>query len=255
MAFLCRNLGDLLASNNLLTILWWGDHFMSNVEKNFSRLGFEVSRGAKLPHFTNLYQGAGKRIFDIVFVLIAIPFLAPLMIGLVIFLHFSGGQPFFGHTRIGHNGKAFKCWKFRSMVTNGDALLAHTLATDPEARAQWKCSRKLESDPRVTRIGHFLRRSSIDELPQLWNVLKGEMSIVGPRPIPEDELKLYGPHMVDYVKLRPGLTGLWQVNGRGKVDFQTRVKMDVRYKNSLCFWNDFKIIVGTVGAVVGQTGR
>jgi Undecaprenyl-phosphate galactose phosphotransferase WbaP len=166
----------------------------------------------------------------------------------------DGGQPFFGHMRVGHNGKPFKCYKFRSMVVNAEQVLEHLLANDPVARAEWALNFKLKNDPRVSKLGEFLRRSSLDELPQLWNVFKGDMSLVGPRPVIEAELERYGDDVGYYLMTRPGITGLWQVSGRNDVDYATRVYLDSWYVKNWSLWNDIAILFKTISVVRRRSG-
>ena len=154
-----------------------------------------------------------KRLFDVVAASALIVFLAPLMLAIAIALGVSGGSVLFSHTRVGRGGQLFQCLKFRSMVPDSAEVLARLLANDPKARHEWQQSYKLKNDPRITAFGHFLRKSSLDELPQLFNVLRGDMSLVGPRPVVPDELERYGDAKVYYLEVRPGLTGLWQISG------------------------------------------
>jgi len=194
--------------------------------------------------------GALCRAFDIVIALAVILFTAPLliMIALGVKLH-DGGPALFGHERIGMGGRTFRCMKFRSMVTDAEARLAALLAVDPQARADWAKDFKLKRDPRITPLGDFLRRSSLDELPQLFNVLRGDMSIVGPRPIVRSEAVRYGARFESYCTVRPGITGLWQVSGRNDVSYRRRVAMDAVYARSKCLSWDVKILLLTVPAV------
>lgn len=166
----------------------------------------------------------------------------------------DGGPAFFGHTRLGQNGKPFKCWKFRSMDINSAQILADLLARDPEAKAEWDKDFKLRNDPRITKIGHFIRKTSIDELPQLYNVLKGEMSLVGPRPIVNDEVHYYGDHIHDYYAVKPGITGLWQVSGRNDVTYDERVALDSHYVKQWSFWKDVSILFKTIGVILHRKG-
>lgn len=166
----------------------------------------------------------------------------------------DGGPVFFGHTRLGKDGKSFKCWKFRSMDINSAQILADLLARDPVAKAEWDKDFKLRKDPRITKIGHLIRKTSIDELPQLYNVLKGEMSLVGPRPIVDAEVHYYGDHIGDYFAMKPGITGLWQVSGRNDVEYDQRVNLDKHYVNHWSFWNDIVILFKTVGVILFRKG-
>ncbi|HBQ2175900.1 TPA: sugar transferase, partial [Klebsiella pneumoniae] len=156
--------------------------------------------------------------------------------------------------RVGKNGHKFKCLKFRSMVINSQEVLSKLLENDPVARVEWDTTFKLKNDPRVTPIGRFLRRTSLDELPQLFNVLRGEMSLVGPRPIITDELARYNDEVAYYLLSKPGMTGLWQVSGRSDVDYDTRVYLDAWYVKNWSMWNDIAILFKTVGVVLKRDG-
>lgn len=203
------------------------------------------------------YEAFGKRAFDLCLAVALTPIVAPVVLMLAFAVWASdGGRPFFGHRRIGRSGRVFLCWKLRSMVPDAEARLAGHLSADPEAAAEWAVFHKLTDDPRVTRLGDFLRRTSLDELPQLWNVLRGDMSFVGPRPVTRDELDdHYGAARAVYNALRPGITGLWQVSGRNDLDYAERVSLDVRYAASIAFVRDVWIILCTAGVIVRPTGR
>ncbi|WP_017326171.1 undecaprenyl-phosphate galactose phosphotransferase WbaP [Synechococcus sp. PCC 7336] len=166
----------------------------------------------------------------------------------------SAGPIFYGHTRIGREGRKFKAWKFRSMHTNGDRILENYLERYPEMRAMWEGERKLKYDPRVTRVGRWLRRTSLDELPQLWNVLRGEMSLVGPRPIIDEEVVLYGDRIQLYLKVLPGISGLWQVSGRSDTTYAQRVKLDEYYVRNWSVWLDIYILAKTIWVAVLAKG-
>jgi Undecaprenyl-phosphate galactose phosphotransferase WbaP len=166
----------------------------------------------------------------------------------------SRGPVFFGHERIGRYGHRFKALKFRTMVTNGDAVLAAHLAENPEARDQWRRDHKLKHDPRITPIGRILRKTSLDELPQLWNVLRGEMSLIGPRPIVHEEISNYGDDFDVYLQALPGITGLWQVSGRNDISYRQRVSLDVEYVVTWSIWLDALILLRTAFVVVCQRG-
>lgn len=195
-----------------------------------------------------------KRSFDIIVAsLIAILF-SPLLVLLALWVKQDGGNAIYGHTRIGRDGKAFSCLKFRSMVPNSQEVLTELLATNEQAREEWEKDFKLRNDPRITRIGHILRKSSLDELPQLWNVLVGEMSLVGPRPVPLEELERYGTNKDYYLMAKPGMTGLWQVSGRNNVDYGTRVYFDAWYVKNWSLWNDIVIMFKTIEIVLGRHG-
>jgi len=192
---------------------------------------------------------------DVAIVLCALLFLLPLLavIALAIVAQ-DGGPVLFAHRRIGRNGRPFYCVKFRSMAIGAESRLAALLASDPAARAEWARDHKLRRDPRVTRLGAFLRRSSLDELPQLFNVLWGEMSVVGPRPIVEAEICRYGRRFRNYCAVKPGITGLWQVSGRNDVNYRARVAMDCLYVKSKSPWLYVWIVVATVPAVIMRKG-
>jgi Undecaprenyl-phosphate galactose phosphotransferase WbaP len=197
---------------------------------------------------------AVKRVFDIVASMSAIVVLSPVLIVIATLVKLDGGPALYGHTRVGRHGKKFRCLKFRSMVVNSEQVLKDLLARDPEARAEWEREFKLKNDVRVTRIGRFLRRTSLDELPQFWNVLRGEMSFVGPRPIIDQELERYGEASKYYLMATPGITGLWQVSGRNDVDYATRVSLDVSYVENWTFRKDIGILFKTFFVVIRGTG-
>lgn len=194
-----------------------------------------------------------KRLFDIVVSLLFILLLSPLFIVLFLLIWISGGNVVYGHTRIGRNKEKFKCYKFRSMVNNADKVL-ESLLQDPNIRKEWDRDFKLKNDPRITFIGRFIRRYSLDELPQLFNVLIGQMSLVGPRPIVESELKYYGDDVDYYLMAKPGMTGLWQVSGRNDIDYEKRVYFDVWYVKNWSLWNDVAILFKTINVVLKRNG-
>lgn len=195
-----------------------------------------------------------KRAMDIIGSLAIIILLSPLLIYLYFSVKRDGGCAIYGHARIGRNGKKFKCLKFRSMVVNSKEVLEDLLRTDPEARAEWEKDFKLKNDPRITKIGAFIRKTSLDELPQLFNVLKGEMSLVGPRPVVADELERYQENVDYYLMAKPGMTGLWQVSGRNDVDYDTRVYFDSWYVKNWSLWNDIAILFKTISVVLKRDG-
>ena len=197
---------------------------------------------------------ASKRLFDIVGSAFLLLLLSPLFAYVAYKVSRDGGSAFFGHVRVGQDGRKFKCYKFRSMVANAQEVLKDLLERDPVARAEWEKDFKLKNDPRINQIGHFLRRTSLDELPQLWNVLKGEMSLVGPRPVVHAELERYGDDVVYYLMTKPGLTGLWQVSGRNDVDYATRVYFDTWYVKNWSLWTDIVILFKTISVVVARRG-
>ena len=197
----------------------------------------------------------GKPLFDKVFALAALLFLAPLLVIIAITLKLrEGGPMLFAHERVGRDGARFRCLKFRTMVPDAEARLAHILATDAAARAEWETTRKLADDPRVSCLGRFLRRTSLDELPQFVNVLRGDMSIVGPRPVVAEELPRYGDHVSAYLSVKPGITGLWQVSGRSDTTFDERVALDAHYVRNRSFGLDLQIIWRTALVLLSQKG-
>lgn len=195
-----------------------------------------------------------KRIFDIVGASIIIIILSPLLIYISLKVKKDGGPAIYGHKRVGKRGVPFNCLKFRSMVTNSKEVLENLLLNDPASKMEWDATFKLKNDPRVTKIGAFLRRTSLDELPQLFNVLKGEMSLVGPRPIIDEELERYNDEVEYYLLSKPGMTGLWQVSGRSDVDYETRVYLDTWYVKNWSMWNDLVILFKTVNVVLRRDG-
>jgi exopolysaccharide production protein ExoY len=195
------------------------------------------------------------RALDIGVALLALVVFGPLMLAIAASILISGGGPvLFVQSRIGRGGKAFRCFKFRTMHNNADALLADLLARDPHARAQWDRDCKLRHDPRIVGIGNILRRTSLDELPQIFNVLAGDMSIVGPRPVVVAETHRYGRYLTSYCAVRPGITGLWQISGRNTTTYRRRIACDVLYARSKSPLNDIRIIVKTVPVVLFARG-
>lgn len=200
-------------------------------------------------------RDAAKRVLDIGFAFVALIFFLPLFMLIPLLIKTtSPGPVLYGHKRIGRNGQHFQCFKFRTMVTNGDEVLAELLSRSEEAKLEWNASRKLKHDPRVTWVGHVLRKSSLDELPQFYNIICGDMSVVGPRPVIDDELRLYGEYADHYCSVRPGLTGLWQVSGRSDVSYEHRVRLDHAYVSSRTVIGDIVIIWKTIPAVICRRG-
>jgi undecaprenyl-phosphate galactose phosphotransferase len=195
-----------------------------------------------------------KRAFDVAAASAALLFLAPLMVVTAMLARRDGGPALYAHGRIGLHGRRFRCLKFRTMVSDADRVLQAHLAASPEAAEEWARDRKLRDDPRLTPLGRFLRKNSIDELPQLINVLKGEMSLVGPRPIVESEQAFYGDDLAFYIQVRPGITGLWQVSGRNNVCYARRVALDSWYVRNWSLWHDIAILCGTLPAVLRREG-
>ncbi|TCL07345.1 undecaprenyl-phosphate galactose phosphotransferase WbaP [Sodalis ligni] len=195
-----------------------------------------------------------KRSFDLLGSSLIMLFLSPVIVLLLYQVSRDGGSPIYGHERIGLNGKKFKCLKFRSMVLNSQEVLDELLANDPQARIEWEKDFKLKCDPRITKVGQFLRKTSLDELPQLWNVFRGDMSLVGPRPVVEKELERYAGDADYYLMAKPGMTGLWQVSGRNDVDYDVRVYFDAWYVKNWSLWNDIAILFKTINVVLRREG-
>lgn len=202
------------------------------------------------------YTAFGKRAADIILLVVMLPVILPTMALIALVIAASGVRPFYAQPRIGCDGAPFRCWKFRTMVADADAMLARILAESPALAAEWQHNQKLRCDPRVTRIGAFLRKTSLDELPQLWNVACGTMSIVGPRPFTPDQQDLYpgGRGASDYYRMRPGLTGLWQVSPRNRSTFAERAVYDSAYFAQIGLLMDLRIILRTVAVVLRGTG-
>lgn len=194
--------------------------------------------------------GVLKRAMDLVIAVTALIMASPVMIVVALILKMTGGSVVFSHSRVGFGGRPFNCHKFRSMVANANEVLKAHLEANPEAAAEWDKTHKLMDDPRVTFFGHMLRKSSLDELPQLFNIIRGDMSCVGPRPIVTEELKRYGDHVGEYLAARPGLTGLWQVTGRSSTDYDNRVALDSHYVRNWSPWLDISILAKTAVAVM-----
>ena len=253
-------------------------HVQQQLVQRFSIAGADASiapplkglplYGAELTHFfshevlllrvrNNLSRRASrfiKRTFDIVAASLLLLALAPLLLSVAWLVSRDGGPATFGHTRIGRHGKPFRCLKFRSMVIDAQARLSELLARDPEARAEWERDFKLKNDPRITPLGNFIRKTSLDELPQLINVLRGDMSLVGPRPVIADEVERYGEDKVFYLMARPGITGLWQISGRNDIDYDSRVALDCWYVRNWSLWYDIVILIKTIKVVLARDG-
>ena len=203
----------------------------------------------------SVYRRLGKRLFDVVVALILLPIVAGIILCLCLLVRRDGAAGLFAHQRVGQNGTVFTCWKIRTMVPDAQARLRALLASDPVAREEWERTQKLQNDPRTTGFGRFLRRTSLDELPQIWNVLRGDMSLVGPRPVTAPELDRYGSYRQIYLDLRPGVTGLWQVAGRSNGCYAERLAMDQRYAQSIGLFSDLRLIFRTAVVVIRPTGR
>lgn len=198
--------------------------------------------------------GTAKRVLDVVGAIVLAIVFSPLISAIVMLMPREGGSIIYKHRRIGRGGRAFECLKFRTMVPNADQVLRELLESDPAINAEWVRDHKLRSDPRVTRLGRFLRRTSLDELPQLWNVMRGEMSLVGPRPVVREELLRYGRNVRAYLSAKPGITGLWQVKGRNDTDYRRRVVLDTYYVRNQNLLLDLYILLKTTRVVLGGSG-
>lgn len=201
---------------------------------------------------SGFYRFFGKRAFDILFTILIAPAVLTLVGIIALVMKASGHAPFYTQDRIGRGGRVFKIYKIRTMVPNADAVLEEYLQRDAAARIEWDTTQKLKHDPRVTRMGAFCRKSSLDELPQFWNVFKGDMSLIGPRPMMVDQRDLYPG--TDYYELLPGITGSWQVSDRNESTFAQRAVYDAEYNQTLSFRNDIAIILRTVNVVLRCTG-
>lgn len=212
-----------------------------------------------VPHRVNVapsrrgaYRQVFKRMLDVTAILLSAPVVVPVVAVTAALVASDGGSPFYTQQRVGMGGKAFKIWKLRSMVCDADARMEAYLASDPAAREEWNTTQKLKADPRITKFGKFLRKCSLDELPQLWNVLVGDMSLVGPRPMMINQQHLYPGKA--YYALRPGITGYWQTSGRNDTSFESRADFDDAYEVEVSLMTDIKVLAATVGVVVKGTG-
>lgn len=211
-----------------------------------------VNQAVRAPKRPGLYRSFFKRALDILAVLAAAPFVVPLVLVLGLLIGRDGGPVFYCQNRIGRGGRVFRIWKLRSMMVDADAALEAHLAADPAARVEWNEHQKLKADPRITPVGRLIRKSSLDELPQLWNVLIGDMSLVGPRPMMPQQAPLYPGRA--YYRLRPGLTGFWQISDRNETSFAGRAAYDTQYARRLSFVTDIMVLFATVWVVLRGTG-
>ncbi len=228
--------------------------FLAKAETPGRYRAASLRRDRSLPSSLFRYQFV-KRVLDILFVILALPILLPaiFLVGLIVKLT-SPGPAFFSHRRICRDGAFFSMWKFRTMCVNSSDVLEQYLSKHPEARAEWAKSHKLRRDPRITPVGLFLRRFSLDELPQVWNVLRGDMSLVGPRPIVAAEVEKYADCFEFYCRVKPGVTGLWQVSGRSKLTYDERVALDRDYVLRWSLFADTKILLSTFKSVANRDG-
>ena len=224
-------------------------HFNSASQTGLST---SLNQDHVLPAPTGIYRNGAKRTIDILLIALTLPFVLPVLAIMAGFVMLDGHSPFYRQERVGRGGRHFSLLKIRTMVPNAKEKLEEYLASDPAARAEWDETQKLKSDPRITFAGRILRKTSLDELPQLWNVLKGDMSLIGPRPMMPEQRALYPGQA--YYELRPGITGSWQVSDRNEGSFAGRAKFDLDYYNSLSFVKDLSILLRTVAVVVRGTG-
>ncbi len=208
--------------------------------------GVEIKHNLLFP-----WARRAKRVLDLLLSTVGGLVISPLLLAIVVLVKLdSPGPVFYGHRRLAEGGKHFKCWKFRTMHTDSERLLDEFLQRNPDLQVEWEQNFKLRNDPRVTRVGRLLRKTSLDELPQLWNVLWGEMSLVGPRPIVDAEVSRYGTIYETYKRIRPGMSGFWQVSGRSDTDYAERVKLDAYYVHNWSVWLDLVILVRTIRCVI-----
>ena len=238
----------------------WGNKGAFRWRAADSRAARDADHVALKPGETKLiapapFGGRAKRGLDIFLALLLLPVVAILALPVALLIALEGGKPIYGHLRVGWNGQLFRCYKFRTMIADADAALGTLLGQNPEARQQWLERHKLENDPRVTRLGRLLRETNLDEIPQIWNVLRGEMSWVGPRPVVVEELSRYGAHLPAYLACRPGITGLWQVSRRSDTPYSKRVTLDVDYARRWSFTRDLVILFLTIPRILAPNGR
>ena len=212
--------------------------------------------GVEIKHnLLNPWSQRIKRVLDLFGVVVGGILISPLLLTVIVLIKLSSpGSAFYSQQRVGSGGQHFRCWKFRTMHADAEGSLTNLLQSDTELRSEWERVQKLRDDPRASHVGRFLRRTSLDELPQLWNVLRGEMSLVGPRPIVDEEVLRYGEAYELYQRVTPGITGLWQVSGRNDIGYEERVSLDVYYVRNWSMWLDFVILARTVGSVLSNRG-
>lgn len=224
------------------------------VQQSFQQSSFSASSFCHVADTVQAgrYHRLVKRPLDCLLVTMASPFIIPLIFVLALLVMFDGGRPFYSQLRVGRGGRTYRMWKLRSMVVDADDRLRSRLETDPAARDEWDRTQKLRNDPRVTPFGRFLRACSMDELPQLWNVLRGDMSLIGPRPMLPEQQEIYPGSA--YYRMRPGLTGLWQISARNSSSFAARAAYDDLYEQQFSMAQDIRILMHTVSVVLRRTG-
>jgi len=221
---------------------------------HYGSIARESGAGTRTPAAAaGLYRTHGKRVLDVVLVVLSAPVAVPLIAILALVNFALGHPPFYSQPRVGKDGRIFRIWKLRTMVVNAERVLEDILTNDPVRADEWRHHQKLRNDPRITPFGRFLRRTSLDELPQLWNVLRGDMSLVGPRPMMPDQRALYDGDA--YYRLRPGVTGLWQVYFRNDDGFARRVSCDAQYDRAVTLTGDLALIFATAGVLMRPTGH
>lgn len=231
------------------------DHYYSNLAETADLALFSKDKRGGFSN-NGKYSAYFKRAFDLIFSILLLPVLAPLIGVIWLLVKRDGGPGFFTQERVGQNGKKFICWKVRTMAIDAEKILKDMCDSNPEIAADWAKNQKLKNDPRITKIGAFLRSTSLDELPQLWNVLKGDMSLVGPRPFMTSQEQGYrsaGGKL--YFEMRPGVTGFWQIEGRGVTTFNDRIPYDDSYRANLSFLTDAVLILKTVAVIFRRTGH
>lgn len=219
--------------------------------KSSGDIDVELPEGAGIVRMSP-YRKVWKRAMDVAFVLLVSPILLPLTVILAVLIRLNGHSPFYVQRRVGREGKVFRMWKFQTMVPDAERVLEGFIADNPDAREEWNAHQKLKNDPRITLVGQFLRKTSLDELPQFWNVLIGDMSLVGPRPMMVDQKAIYPG--TSYYRMRPGITGLWQISDRNNCEFRDRAKFDEDYERVISFGSDIRILARTLGVVLRGTG-
>ncbi len=224
---------------------------LNDLGENFDRVCVPAGLVAVKPR-PGFYRNHAKRLIDVLAVIVGLPFVVPLIALLALLLVMQGARPFYTSARVGRAGRTFKMLKLRTMVDDADDLLEAYLATNPSARAEWSSTQKLKDDPRITRLGRFLRKSSLDELPQLWNVLIGDMSLVGPRPMMPSQRSIY--EGLAYYRMRPGMTGFWQISDRNECGFEKRAEFDADYDDHVSLTTDATILLRTLAVVAKGTG-
>lgn len=224
---------------------------LNDLSENFHRVC--VPAGVVVvPPRPGFYRNYAKRVIDVLAVLVGLPAVVPIVIVLALLLMLQGSRPFYTSERVGRAGRTFRMLKLRTMVDDADDLLEAYLATNPSARAEWSSTQKLKDDPRITRLGRFLRKSSLDELPQLWNVLVGDMSLVGPRPMMPVQRSMY--EGLAYYRMRPGMSGFWQISDRNECGFEKRSEFDAQYDDQVSLTTDVAILLRTLAVVAKGTG-